>query len=127
MSLASATFISYDVEPFLANIFSFAPTASSAYPPSRSGPPLPLNIYYAWLLPTSDGIMENAAIQSASQLASVAASEGQGIADAGLYGNYAIYSTPLERIYGNNLQLMRTLKQQYDPENVMGAAGGWKL
>ena len=72
--------------------------------------------------------MEDAITQSALQLTNVAVAEGQGLtASAGLYGNYAIYSTPLERIYGSNLQLLRSLKQQYDPNNVMSAAGGWKL
>lgn len=71
--------------------------------------------------------MQNAARQSAEQLVRVATSEGQNIADAPLYGNYAIADTPLERIFGDNLAPLQATKQKYDPDNVMGLAGGWKL
>lgn len=71
--------------------------------------------------------MQSAAIRSAQQLASVAEAAGQDISDAALYGNYAIASTPLERIFGDNLEQLKTTKQKYDPGNVMGLAGGWKL
>lgn len=66
-------------------------------------------------------------MQSAQHLTAVAQGEGQNIADAALYGNYAIADTPLERIFGANLPSMRVAKQKYDPQNVMGLAGGWKL
>ena len=88
---------------------------------------MPLNLYYAWALPSSDTAMRDAIVQSAQQLTNVAVADGQDVADAFLYGNYAIDSTPLERIYGANLASLQSLKQQYDPDNVMGLAGGWKL
>ncbi len=71
--------------------------------------------------------MRNATRLSAQQLTNVALAEGQDIADAALYGNYAIDGTPLERIFGNNLGTMKATKAKYDPDNVMGLAGGWKL
>ena len=71
--------------------------------------------------------MYAAARQSAARLTQVAVSEGQDVADAALYNNYAIFDTPLERIYGGNVERLRALKTQYDPENVMGLAGGWKF
>lgn len=127
LSLATATFISYDVEPFMTTLFTKAPASSSAYPPSRARGLLPLNIYYAWLLPSSDELMRDAAVASAQQLTDVAIAQGQDIADAALYGNYAIDGTPLERLYGDNLDQLQATKQKYDPQNVMGLAGGWKL
>ncbi|CDO76772.1 hypothetical protein BN946_scf184978.g1 [Trametes cinnabarina] len=127
LSLKSGNFISYDVEPFLSSIFSHAPENSSAYPPSRSTGLLPLNIYYAWGSSLADETMQNAARQSAAHLMQVVLGEGQDIADAALYGNYAIMETPLERIYGQNVPRLQALKAKYDPENVMGLAGGWKF
>ncbi|KAI0649785.1 FAD-binding domain-containing protein [Trametes meyenii] len=127
LSLKTGTFISYDVEPFLPTIFSHATEGSSAFPPSRSKGLLPLNIYYAWLLDLADDDMHEAARQSADHLTKVVLGEGQDVADAVLYGNYAIYDTPIERIYGDNLPKLKALKAQYDPDNVMGLAGGWKF
>ncbi|CAL1714340.1 unnamed protein product [Somion occarium] len=127
LSLASATFISFDVEPFLPSLFSHAEESSAAYPPTRARALLPTNIYFAWLLSASDDLMIESARKSAQQLTQVALSEGQDISDAPMYGNYAIYDTPLERIFGDNLDRLKAIKAQYDPNNVMGLAGGWKL
>ena len=117
----------YDVEPFLSNIFSHAAENSSAYPASRSPSLLPLNIYYAYTDAGQDETFWDAARQSAAQLARAVEAEGQDVADAALYNNYAIFDTPLERMYGDNVARLSALKAQYDPENVMGLAGGWKF
>ena len=127
LGLESATFISYDVEPFLTSLFTHGTVQSSAYPPSRAQGLLPLNIYYAWDLPEADEIMQNAAVQSAAHLKAVAIAEGQDIANAHVYGNYAVASVPPERIFGDSLPRMQATKQRVDPNNVMGLAGGWKL
>ena len=127
LSLKSGTFISYDVEPFLSNIFSHAAENSSAYPASRSPSLLPLNIYYAYTDAGQDETFWDAARQSAAQLTAVAVGEGQDVADATLYGNYAIFDTPLERIFGDNVDALKALKAKYDPEGVMALAGGWKF
>jgi FAD/FMN-containing dehydrogenase len=66
--------------------------------------------------------MQTAARQSASTL-----SAQSGVSDAARYPNYAIYDTPLESIYGDNLPRLRSLKAQVDPNNVMGLAGGFKF
>ncbi|KAF9225356.1 FAD-binding domain-containing protein [Gyrodon lividus] len=44
-----------------------------------------------------------------------------------LYGNYAIIGTPVEDIYGDSLPRLRKIKEEVDPGNVMGLAGGWKF
>lgn len=127
LSLASAAFVSFDVEPFLPNLFTHAEASSAAYPPTRARGLMPTNIYFAWLLPLSDDLMHDAARQSAAHLTQVAVSEGQDVANAPMYGNYAIYDTPLERIFGDNLPKLKAIKAQYDPDNVMALAGGWKI
>ncbi|KIP04819.1 hypothetical protein PHLGIDRAFT_75249 [Phlebiopsis gigantea 11061_1 CR5-6] len=127
LSLATATFVSYDVEPFLSSLLTHGSISTSAYPPSRAQGLLPLNIYFAWEADLSDDEFRNAATQSAEQLTKVAISEGQDVGNAPLYGNYAIGSTPLERIFGDSLPRLQAAKQKYDPTNVMGLAGGWKV
>lgn len=71
--------------------------------------------------------MYDAARQSAAHLTQVAVNEGQDIASAPLYGNYAMFDTPLDRVFGDNLARLQSLKAQYDPSNLMGLAGGWKV
>ncbi|KAJ7027402.1 FAD-binding domain-containing protein [Mycena alexandri] len=126
LALAGATFISYDMEPFLPNIYTHN-TSPSAFPPSRGPGYVPLNLYYAWAPSTSDAIIHASLQQSAQHLTEVAINEGQAIADAPLYTNYALYDTPLERIYGANLPRLRAIKAEVDPDNVMGLAGGFKF
>ncbi|KAJ7021641.1 hypothetical protein C8F04DRAFT_966027, partial [Mycena alexandri] len=50
-----------------------------------------------------------------------------GLQEAPLYPNYALFSSPAERIYESNLPRLKTIKAQVDPQNVMGLAGGWKV
>ncbi|KAJ7840337.1 hypothetical protein B0H13DRAFT_2239523 [Mycena leptocephala] len=109
LALSGATFISYDIEPFLPSIYTHN-TSPSAFPPSRGPWYIPLNLYFA-----------------AQHLTDIAVGEGQAITQAPLYTNYALYDTPLERIYGDNVARLRTIKAAVDPDNVMGLAGGFKF
>lgn len=122
---ASASFISYDVEPFDAGLFSHG--SGSAYPPDRTRGLLPLNIYFAWGLKIFDPTMYDAIVQSTKTITAAAIADGQDIADASIYGNYALYDTPLENIYGGNVDRLKSIKQTFDPENIMALAGGFKF
>ncbi|KAJ3772061.1 hypothetical protein EV361DRAFT_448626 [Lentinula raphanica] len=127
LSFESGTFISYDIEPFLPTIFTHS-QSDSAYPPSRSTAYLPLNLYYAWDLEIADDSFHSAIKQSANQITAVALAEGQtGVDSAPLYPNYAIYDTPLERLYGDNVAKMQSVKARVDPNNIMGLTGGFKI
>lgn len=86
-----------------------------------------MNIYYAWDLSLSDTKMGNTMRTSSSHLTELAVLGGQDVTDAPLYPNYALYGTPLSRMYGDNLPRLQAIKAQYDPNNVMGLAGGWKF
>jgi hypothetical protein len=126
LELRTGTFISYDVEPFFSDILTHT-DQFSAYPPSRSIAYTPMNIYYAWLAEGNDETFHSAVKQSVNQFRAVAIKEGQQIEQAPLYTNYAIYDTPLEVMYGDNLPRLRALKKLHDPDNVMGLAGGFKF
>jgi hypothetical protein len=119
--------ISYDAEPFLPSALSFGNSSSSAWPPSRSPLYQPTFIYYAWNLPIADDTMRTTIASSAEHLKAVAAAQGQDLAGASVYGNYAAAGTPLEDIYGANLPRLKQLKKAVDPTNIMGLAGGWKF
>jgi hypothetical protein len=126
MAPRSAAFISYDVEPFLPSLFSHN-TAPTAYPPTRSKGLLPLNLYFAWTDPLSDRAFQKAIRESTAFLKAQALAGGQDVEKAPVYGNYAIFDTPLKDIYGNNVPRLRRIKETYDPQDVMGLAGGYKF
>jgi hypothetical protein len=50
-----------------------------------------------------------------------------GSAEAPLYPNYAIWDTPMDKMYGRNVGTLKEVKRKVDPEDVMGLAGGFKL
>ncbi|KAH9842438.1 FAD dependent oxidoreductase [Rhodofomes roseus] len=118
-------FVSYDIEPFLPTYLSYG--SDTAWPPSRATALLPLNIYYSWYYEESDARANEVMVQSAEYLTQFAVSQGQDVADVSLYPNYAIWNTTVERIYGGNLARLQSIKAEYDPNNVMALAGGWKF
>jgi hypothetical protein len=62
-------------------------------------------------------------------LLDTAVSEGQNVAGANqiVYSNYALPDTPLEMMFGSNVAQLKEIKAEYDPQNVMGLAGGFKF
>ena len=64
---------------------------------------------------------------SAASLVEVGIQNGQDLENAAPYINYALFGTPLKTLYGEHLGRLGEIKKKYDPDNVMGLAGGWKL
>jgi Berberine and berberine like len=120
------TLVSYDVEPFDPALFSYSLTPS-AYPPDRSRPLLPTNIYFAWADPSLDANVANALRQTTDALRAAAVADGQDVANAFSYGNYALFGLPVEGIYGANVPRLAEIRKAVDPTNIMGLAGGFKL
>ncbi len=88
---------------------------------------MPLNIYFAWAFDAFDKEIFDAIKQSATRIRNAALADGQNITDAPLYPNYAIFDTPLNKMYGGNVDRLKALKRSIDPSNVMGLAGGFKF
>jgi hypothetical protein len=118
--------VSYDVEPFDSGLFSHSNTPS-AYPPDRSRVLFPTNIYFAWTSSSKDAEVAAAMLQSTNMIRSAAIAEGQNIVDVALYGNYALFGTPVEAVYGANLPRLKSIRSKVDPSNVMALAGGFKF
>ena len=114
------------MEPFRADLFSHSNTPS-AYPPDRSRTLFPTDIYFAWTSPSNDVVVAAAIRQSTNTVRSAALAEGQNIADVALYGNYALFGTPVEALYGANLPRLKSIQSKVDPNNVMALAGGFKI
>ncbi|KAF9531543.1 FAD-binding domain-containing protein [Crepidotus variabilis] len=125
--LGTGTFVSYDIEPFLSSAYGQS-ASTSAYPSTRGSTILPLNLYFAWLLPTSDSVFHDAIKESASTIAAAAITQGQNAVSSNVvYPNYATWDTPLEKVYGANLPRLEAIKASVDPQNIMGLAGGFKF
>lgn len=121
----SGHFFDYIVEVFLPDYFSHG--APSAWPADRSVVHYPLNIAFAWFEERADEAIHNALRQTIRQVRDDAEAEGQSLAHASLYPNLPIIGTPLEDMYGDNLQRLREIRKIYDPDNVMDLAGGWRF
>jgi hypothetical protein len=116
----------YAIEPFNAGLFNHA-LSPSAYPPDRSRGLLPVNIYFGWVSAERDGDAAVALRQSTAAVRSAALADGQDVADAAIYGNGALFGTPVEDIYGANVPRLREIWKRVDPMEVMSLAGGFKL
>lgn len=101
---------------------------TAAYPPSRDVVYQPTCITFQYDSEDADLIVMNAAGQAAEHLTEIALSLGQDVSKAAPYGNYALAATTTaEDIYQDKLPYLKLIKASYDPTNVMGLAGGWKI
>ncbi|TFY66031.1 hypothetical protein EVG20_g5068 [Dentipellis fragilis] len=113
------------VEVFLPSMFSHG--SPSAYPPDRSVTISPVNLFLGWTNSSATDIMHDALVQSAAQMRAVAVADGQDVANAAIYSNYALDDAPLASVYGGNVQRLHEIRGTYDTDNVMGLAGGFKF
>jgi len=113
------------LEPFDKGIFSHG--SGSAYPPDRSHAILPSVLSLQWSNTSLDKIMASSLRNISDTVHTAAHMDGQNVSHAAVYVNYAIFGTPLEDMYGRNVERLRKIRAAIDPEDVMGLAGGWKF
>ncbi|KAK3372682.1 hypothetical protein B0H63DRAFT_551550, partial [Podospora didyma] len=117
------TTASFDVGPFT-KFGQFA--TDSAFPHANS--PLPLNIYFTWLLPSEDQFWYGQIRDLVARLKAVATAEGifeKGVAS---YPNYALANTTAEELYGSvNAAKLRLVRLRIDPFRIMDLAGGFSI
>ncbi|KAI9449848.1 FAD-binding domain-containing protein [Lactarius psammicola] len=112
-------------EPFLRDVYSHG--SDSAYPPDRSYALFPTAVTFAYNNASLDDTISKGLRSYSDTVTAAAVADGQNVSHASVYPNYALFDTPLEDIYGENLPRLRAIKKAVDPKNVMGLAGGFKL
>jgi hypothetical protein len=125
----SGIYINVAIEPFLDSALSHS-SIPSLYPANRDQVYLPTNLYLSWADPTKDEIMHDAARDMIKRLKGTAVAMGQDLGKGDLYPNYSIDgdSTSVEEFWGqDHVKLLQLLRKIYDPANVMGLTGGWRV
>jgi hypothetical protein len=112
-------------EPFDQGLFTHG--GPSAYPPDRSRLYFPSILTFSWSNSSLDETMTRGIREGGDNLRTAAIKDGQDIKHAAVYPNYALFDTPLEDMYGENVPRLRALRRTIDPEDVMGLAGGFKF
>ncbi len=125
LALDPSSFVALVFEPFLSNVFSHGP--ASAYPPDRSQALFPTGVTFLFSDPSLNGTVLDAVHSYSEAVIAAGVADGQNVTHAARYPNYALFDTPLEDLYGDNIPRLRAIKRTVDPKNVMGLAGGFKL
>ena len=113
------------IEAFDKGLFSYG--NDSAYPPDRSQAVFPTALTVDWSNSSLDDTMAFALRNFADAIRDAALADGQNVSHAAKYPNYALFGTPLEDMYGGNVERLRKIRAAIDPEDVMGLTGGWKF
>lgn len=119
--------IIFNLDPFESDIFTHG--TPSAYPPDRSRVILPSSLFVAWNDKSLDKeryVYDSVRSLSAS-IIKAGIKDGQDLKDASHYPNYAVYGTPLEKMYGKNVKRLHEIKEKYDPFHVMDLTGGFRF
>jgi hypothetical protein len=116
-----------NLDAFESDIFTHG--RSSAYPPDRSHTILPSNLLVAWNDKSldKDKYVYNSVRSLSASIIEAGIEDGQDLKKAAHYPNYAVYGTPLEKMYGKNVKRLREIKRKYDPFRVMDLTGGFKF
>jgi hypothetical protein len=113
------------LEPFDEDYFSYG--SDSAYPPDRSQATFPAFVTVQWSDAELDDKMPFVVRNISDTIRAVAFADGQNVSHAAKYVNYAVFGTPLEDMYGGNVERLRKIRTSIDPDDVMGLTGGWRF
>jgi hypothetical protein len=83
--------------------------------------------YYQWKDAKDDKYWVDEMKRALTEIRKVALEEGCTTRNAPVYGNTSLEDTPVKDIYRGNLKNLSAIRAMYDPNNVMGNAGGFRI
>ncbi|KAH9980424.1 hypothetical protein BJV74DRAFT_887836 [Russula compacta] len=118
--------IAANIWPFVQTMFHNS--VDTAWPHKSGEPNGPLLVYFVWEGEENDAIWIHQMKKALSHIYDVAREEECVTSDAPVYCNTALHgdATP-EDIYRDHLAALSALRTKYDPDNVMGKTGGWRI
>ena len=116
-----------ELQPLESDVFTHG--GPSAHPPDRSRTIHPTNLFVTWNDKSldKDKYVYDSVRALSAYILEAGIKDGQDLKDAATYTNYAIYGTPLEKMYGQNVKRLREIKKKYDPFHVMDLTGGFRF
>ena len=119
--------IIFNLDVFESDIFTHG--GPSAYPPDRSRTILPSSLFVGWNDKSldRDKYVYDSVRSLSAFIFNAGIKDGQNLKDAAQYPNFAVYGTPLEKMYGKNVERLREIKEEYDPFRVMDLTGGFRF
>lgn len=115
-----------EVWPFLETIFQNSPQ-DSAWPHKNDEPLFPLLLWFIWENKDDDDFWLGKLKETVNNLYQVALSEGVTNVNVPYYANYSPGTTPVMQIYRENINEIGKWRNQYDPTDVMGLTGGFRI
>lgn len=114
-----------DIWPFLPSMFDKSTPA--AWPHKKGQPNGPLLVCFQWEGESNDSYWIGLMMQILQSIQKVAKQEGCTNDELPSYCNTSLDITPVRDIYKSNLSKLRRVRAKYDPDDVMGRAGGFRI
>jgi hypothetical protein len=119
------TLVLIDVWPFHPTIFDNS--TPSAWPHVKGKACGPLPVYFLWKNAEHDDFWIAEMKGALKTIQDVAIKEKCATDDLPIYCNTSLEDTPPELIYRGNLERLKQIRAKYDPQNVMGNTGGFRI
>ena len=113
------------MEPFDDALYTHG--SDSAYPPDRSRPLRPTNVFFSFANSSLYDFMHAQQNAATNAIRAAADAEGQNITNAFQYSNYALEEVTAEQLFGANVPRLQAIQAAVDPDGVMKLAGGYKV
>ncbi|KAG0701510.1 hypothetical protein DFH29DRAFT_555526 [Suillus ampliporus] len=114
-----------DIWPFMPCMFDSSSPA--AWPHKEGQPNGPLLVCFQWEGENNDKYWIELTKQILQSIRKVAKQEGCTNDELPSYCNTSLADTPVQDIYKNNLSKLKKIRAKYDPNDVMGRAGGFRI
>ncbi|KAG2070250.1 FAD-binding domain-containing protein [Suillus decipiens] len=114
-----------DIWPFLPSMFDAS--TSAAWPHKKGQPNGPLLVCFQWEGENNDEYWIGLMMQILQSIQKVAEAEGCTNDNLPKYCNTSLANTPVEDIYKKHLSKLMQIRAKYDPDDMMGRTGGFRI